>query len=48
MIDAVLRLSAEDDCHDNSKKKPDPPGREAHVWPVAEQSIVKPPAPMRG
>jgi hypothetical protein len=31
VIGAVRRWSAEDDCHQNSKKKPYPPGQEAHV-----------------
>lgn len=31
MIDWVLRWLAEDDCHQNSQKKPDPSNQKVHV-----------------
>ena len=31
MTDGVLRWSAQNDCQQQSKKTPDPPGQEAHV-----------------
>ena len=31
MIDGDLRWSVEDDCQQQSKKTPDPPGQKAHV-----------------